>query len=198
MISDELGISTGNLTYYFPTKEHLLTELVKVLCKFQYETMVKEADDGISEVLAVCLEFASMMAASEENAAIKDFFLAGYLNPLCLEIIRKNDVERARKVFKEYCTDWSDEQYVEAGILVSGIEFGTLMTTDTTVDLEKRIEGALNGILSIYCVPEEVRKAKIQKALHRNYKELGRSTLASFKKYAEETNEQIFMDMLKK
>lgn len=198
MISDELGISTGNLTYYFPTKEHLLAELVKVLCQYQYDIMVKEADDGISEVLAVCLEFATMMSASEEDEVIKDFFLASYQNPLCLDIIRKNDTERAKKVFGEFCPDWSDEQFVEAEILVSGIEFATLMTTDTTVDLETRIRGALNSILSIYRVPEETRRAKIEKVFSRNYKELGRSTLKSFRKYAEKINEQIFIEMLRR
>ena len=29
-IADELDIATGNLTYYFPTKEHMLAELVDI------------------------------------------------------------------------------------------------------------------------------------------------------------------------
>lgn len=198
MICDELGISTGNLTYYFPTKEHLLAELVKLLCSFQYDIMVKEADDGINEVLAVCLEFATMTAASETDSAIKDFFLSCYSNPICLDIIRKNDAERSKKVFGEYRPDWTDEQYAEAEILVSGIEFATLMTTDDSVDIETRITGALNNILGIYGVPEEVRNTKIKKVFGMNYKKLGKSVLADFRKYVEKTNEQIFSEMLKR
>ena len=197
MICEELGISTGNLTYYFPTKEHLLAEVVKLLCGFQYEAMVKEANDGVSEVLAVCLEFATMTAASETDAVIKDFFLACYSNPICLDIIRKNDAERAKKVFAEYRPDWSDAQFAEAEILVSGIEFATLMTTDNSVDIETRIIGALNNILGIYGVPEEIRKIKIGKVFSMNYKELGKSALAEFKDYVNKTNEQIFKEMLK-
>ena len=35
LISDTLGISTGNLTFHYPTKEHLLSVRVKMLCDFQ-------------------------------------------------------------------------------------------------------------------------------------------------------------------
>ncbi len=198
MICDELGISTGNLTYYFPTKEHLLMELVKLLCNFQYDTMVKGANDGISEILAICLEFATMAAASEEDKVIKDFFLACYSNPMCLDIIRKNDATRAEKVFAEYRPDWSDERFAEAEILVSGIEFATLMTTGDTVDIETRIASALNNILRIYGVPEEIREIKIKKVFSMNYKKLGISVLADFREYVEKTNEQIYIDMLKR
>ena len=31
-ISDELDISTGNLTFHYPTKEHLLAKLAGLLC----------------------------------------------------------------------------------------------------------------------------------------------------------------------
>ena len=34
-ICDELEKSTGNLTFHFPTKEHLLAELTQMLCHFQ-------------------------------------------------------------------------------------------------------------------------------------------------------------------
>ncbi len=197
-ICDELGISTGNLTYYFPTKEHLLAELVKMLCSFQYEVMVKEADDGISEVLAVCLELATMVAASESDPVIKDFFISCYSNPLCLDIIRKNDTERAKKVFAEYRPDWSNEQFAEAEILVSGIEFATFMTTDNVVDVETRVTGALDNILGIYGVPPEVRDIKIKKVFSTNYTELGKKVLAGFKEFVNKTNEQIFIDMLKR
>ena len=36
-ISDEVNISAGNLTFHFPTKEHLLAVLVEMLCEFQWD-----------------------------------------------------------------------------------------------------------------------------------------------------------------
>ncbi len=198
MICDELGISTGNLTYYFPTKEHLLAELVRLLCNYQHDVIVNETDDGTSEILAICLEFATMAAASERDPIIKDFFIASYSNPMCLDIIRKNDTERAKKVFAKYRPDWSDTQFIEAEILVSGIEYATLMTTDDSIDIEARVTGALNNILRIYGVPEDLRKAKINKVCERDYKDISKAVLVGFRKYVKKANEQIYIDMLKR
>ena len=37
-IAKLLHISTGNLTFHFPTKEHILAELVRELCAFQWQS----------------------------------------------------------------------------------------------------------------------------------------------------------------
>ena len=50
-----LHMSTGNMTFYFATKEHMLAELVNMLVKYQWGKMETEAGDGNS-VMAVCLE----------------------------------------------------------------------------------------------------------------------------------------------
>ncbi|MDD6478716.1 MAG: TetR/AcrR family transcriptional regulator [Oscillospiraceae bacterium] len=43
-ICDELGMSPGNVTFNFPTKEHLFAELIDLLCDFQWEMMKREAN----------------------------------------------------------------------------------------------------------------------------------------------------------
>ncbi len=196
-ICDELGMSPGNVTFYFPTKEHLLAELIDLLCDFQWEMMKREANDGYSLVMAICLELTAMATMCEDSEIAKDFYLSAYSSPLCLEIIRKNDTERSREVFKDYKPDWSDEQFAEAEILVSGIEYATLMTAGDPVSLENRISGALNNILGIFGVPEETRKIKIEKVFSIDYRNIGRSVLKEFKKYVETTNEQALRNLLK-
>lgn len=197
LLCDTLNISTGNLTYYFPTKEHLLAVLVDMLCKFQAKTvrdMVEE--DGMTSLLAICIELTSMAAMSEDSEIAKDLFLSSYSSPMCLEIIRRNDAQRAKRIFGQYCPDWSDQQYMEAEILVSGIEYATLMKTNDFLSLETRIRGALNSILMIYNVPEEIRKQKIEKAVSMDYREQGRYVLEKFIVFVEETNEHTFEDLL--
>ena len=197
LICDTLDISTGNLTYYFPTKEHLLAELVDMLCKFQAKTiqdMVEE--DGVTSLLAVCIELTSMAAMSEESEIAKDLFLSSYSSPICLEIIRRNDAKRSKLVYKEFCSGWSEQQFVEAETLVSGIEYATLMTTGDSSPLEIRIAGALNSILMIYNVPEELRKQKIEKALSMDYRTQGRYVLDKFTEFVEQTNEHTFEELL--
>ena len=197
-ISKELGISPGNLTFHFPTKEHLLAELVDLLCSFQWQWMEAEADEGVSSLLALCLELTSMAAASESDPVIKDFFLSAYTAPMCLEIIRRNDRERAKQVFGAYCPAWTDAHFAEAEILVSGIEYATLMTAKDPVSTKTRIYGALHAIMGIYGVPEDVRNKKISKVSLMDHKRLGNQVLQEFREYVEQANEQALMQLLKR
>ena len=191
-------MSPGNLTFYYPTKEHLLAELVDLLCTFQWKRMEEEADEGLSSVMAFCLELTSMASASRDDEVIKDFFLSAYTSPMCLEIIRRNDTQRAKKVFGPYCPHWTEEQFAASEILCSGIEDATLMTANDPVTMEMRISVALNNILGIYGIPEEVRQTKIQKVFSMDHKNLGKRIMQEFKEYVEQANEQALLDLLKR
>ena len=192
IIAKTLNMSTGNLTYYYPTKEHLLAVLVDDLCKYQWKLIKEEAEDGISSVMAICLELTTMVSACESNPVAKDFFISAYQSPMTLKIIRENDTERSKTVYAEYCREWTDEQFAEAEILVSGIEYATLMSLDEHIPLEIRIAGALDKILYVYGVPEEIRKVKIQKALSYDYKNIGERIFKEFVEYVNKLNEEVF------
>ena len=197
-VAKALDMSQGNLTFHYPTKEHLLAILVDKLCDFQWKRMEQEANDGISCVLAICLELTAMASACESDETIKDFFLSAYSSPLSLDIIRKNDAKRAKEVFGSYRPDWTDEQFAEAEILVSGIEYATLMTAGDPVPLETRIAGALNNILGIYGVPEETRQIKLQKVFAMDYITLGKRVLDEFKQYVTDANDEAFQALIKR
>lgn len=198
VMSQALNMSTGNMTFHFPTKEHMLAELVDMLCQYQWKMMGEEAKDGINSVMAICLELLTMASACEQDEVIKDFFLAAYTSPLTMEIIRKNDKERAKKVFGEFCPDWTDERFSEAETLVSGIEYATLMTTSTSAPLELRISGALELILTVYNVPEDVRKKKIAKALATDYRPLSQRVMKEFRAYVDNETEQALFKLLQR
>ena len=82
---------------------------------------------------------------------------------MALEIIRREDTIKSRRVFGEYCADWTDEQFAAAETLVSGIEYATMKTTKSSAPLDIRIAGALRAIMMIYNVPEETIIVKINK-----------------------------------
>lgn len=193
-----LKMSTGNMTFHFPTKDHMLVELVDILCKYQWNLMKDEAKDGYSSIMALCLELLTIASACEQDEVAKDFFLSTYRSELCMDLIRKNDKERAKEIFKEYCTGWTDEYFEEAETLVSGIEYATIFTTSESAPLEVRVGGALKTILSIYNVPKEVRDQKVHKALSMDYKSLGLDTLKKFRKYVDKSTEQALFDLLKR
>jgi len=194
----DLNMSTGNMTFHFPTKEHLLSELVSILCKYQWELMEREVREEQSPIMAVCLELLSMASACEQDAVAREFFIASYTSEMSLDIIRKNDKERAKRVFYDYCSDWSDERFAEAGALVSGIEFATIMKTSESPSLETRIVGALDAILTTYNVPREVRERKIKRALDLDYRSFGAGILKEFRRYVDEKTEKAIFELIKK
>ena len=194
-IAAELGISSGNVTFYFSSKDHLLSILVELLCDFQWEMMRRTVGEGQTSLMAVCLELVAMAAICDENESVKDFYLAAYTNPMSLAKIRKSDIRRAKQVFGQYCTDWTDEQFNEAETLVSGIEFATLMTTEESATLPVRIAGALNQIMAIYRVPPEIRKRKTEKVLAMDYSAIGHRILGEFVDYVDHVDDTT-LDML--
>ena len=191
-IASELEISPGHLMFYFPSKEHLLAKMIDMLCDFQWNLIKRVTDEGASQLMAVCFEMTTMASACEESEIARDFYISAYTSPLTLEIIRKNDSERAHEIFGEYCEGWSETQFLEAETLISGIEYATLMTTESSSPLDVRISGALNAIMTIYNVPEEIRRDKINKALTMDYRAMGKRVLAEFIEYVNETNEAAF------
>lgn len=195
-ICKKLNMSPGNLTFHFPTKEHLLAELVDMLCKYQWKMMAEEAKEGLSSLMAMCLDLLTIASACQQDEIAKDFFLSSYRSQLCMELIRKNDKERAKQVFGQFCPDWTEERFEEAETLVSGIEYATLMTTSNSASLELRISGALHAILSIYQVPEEIRKQEIERALAMDYTALGVRVLEAFRAYVDEQTEQALFHLL--
>lgn len=185
-----LDVSPGNITFYFPTKDHLLAVLVNELCDFQSLLMEHAAEEGKSSMLAYCLELTSMAAACEESEVARDFFVSSYSSELTLRMIRANDTEKTRNVFGAYCPDWDEEMWQATENIVSGIEYATLMTREQDIPLPVQIERTLNTIMTIYRVPEELRLTKIQKVLAMDYRALGRRILGEFREYIEKVNEE--------
>ena len=173
-------------------------ELVDELISFQRLLMDQAAEEGKSSLLSYCLELTSMAAACEEDAVTRDFFVSSYSSEMTLELIRRNDTEKTKEVFGEYCPDWDEVMWSATENIVSGIEYATLMTREQNTPLPVQIERTLNTIMTIYGVPEELRRIKIQKVLAMDYRALGRRILSEFKNYIEMVNEENLKNAKKK
>lgn len=187
-IANKLNISTGNITFYYPTKEHVLGLLVEMLCAFQWEMMKKESTDGVNPLTAACLETAAMAAICEENEVAKDFYLSSYTQAIPLEIIRKNDARRAKIIYAETCKEWDDGRFAEMQSIVSGIEYGLFMVTDSSAPMERRVEDALRAVMSVYQVPISEQDETLKKVFSMDYRGIGRRILKEFIDYVEKSN----------
>lgn len=181
-ICKSLDISTGNLTYYFPTKEHLLLELVKEMCEFQWETVSKYIESGASNLVAYALEITAQTALCEKNDIARDFYISGYTLPLTLAEIRDWDAKKAKKLFSKYNPDWQDSDYVLAEINASGLELAALMTQcNEVLTLEQKIGNTLYGLLRLYNVSEEECLSTIKTVLAIDYISISKDLFDEFK-----------------
>ena len=180
LIAAELGISPGNLTYYFPTKEHLLSVVVHMLCQFQWKLLGIEAEKEIDSVGCICLEMMTVAFQSE----------------MCRDYLRNDHINRVKRIFADQCSNWTEEQFIEAELLIMGIQYSVITANDNILPLKTRIRGALELILSIYSIDKETQQAEIDKVLNMECRTLGKSILDEFIKYINETNEQAFSEML--
>ena len=188
-VCKKADVGTGNLTFYFPTKEHILAVLVEMMCDYQWKEMENAADEGKSSLLAYCLELTTLVAIGEEIPQMQDFLMAAYTHPMTLDFIRANDKEKIKRVFEQYTNEWDEERFTETEAIVSGIEYATIMTREERTPLPLQIEGGLDAIMTLYGVPEETRRKTIREVLDMDYRALGRRILSEFKEYIEKTNE---------
>lgn len=188
-VTKELGISPGNLTFYFPTKEHLLAQLVEDLCVFQWMIMEQTHSEGKTYLLSYCMELASIAALCQQSPNGRDFYLSAYTHPMSLAIIRQHDAQKARRVFGEFCPSFSNEDFTDMENLVSGIEYGMLSTpSESAAELDRKVSRALDSILLLYRVPKALREEKIAKVMASNYRENSLTLLHDFVNYVEAVN----------
>ena len=191
-----LDLSTGNITFYFKSKEHLLAVLVEELFDFQNLMMEHAAQEGQSSLLAYCLELTTMAAICEEDDAARSVYTAAYSSEITLALIRENDTAKTKAVFGPFRPNWTDAQWAATENIVSGIEYATIMTREEDTPLPMQIERALNAIMMLYGVPGELRRSKIEKVLSMDYRSLGRRILSEFKEYINQVNEQNLNDSI--
>ncbi len=190
-ITDQLGISNGNLTFHYPQHEHLLTDFVKELCDFQWWLIDKLANEDKSPLLALCIEFATIAAIAEENDAMQDIYISAYTHPMSLAVIRENDVRKTQLIFSEFNPDWTDEQFIVMENLYSAIEYGTFSSArQNGISLDMRIACGLDAAMRLYNVPEALRNQKIEKIIAMDYRSLGKKILSDFKDYITAVNWQ--------
>ena len=196
MLAAELDMSPGNLTFHFPTKEHLLAELNGTLCRYQWDRMGKRENEGVSVTKSLSMEVAAVAAACEEDPVVRDLYLASYRSSLCVETIRQKNTARAKETFGKGLPMWTEEQFYAAEMLSSGVLYGVLMTDSSVIPLKTRVVAALDAMLAIYGLPSATRREEVAYAMSLDFHRLGQQLIADFRAFAEEDSTQMMWDLV--
>lgn len=194
-IAKELKISTGNLTYYFPTKEHLLFGIVEKIVAFKESKYQKESGQGIESMRSICLDFMTVVSCCQESPIAKDLFTAIYSSEMCRDYFQKKRIERAKRILSEQCSGWTEKQFIFVELMITGIYFSTLTTSDDVLPLEIRLPEALYLILDIYDVDEATRRREVEKILQLDYRQIGKNFYKEFIDYVEDINDKMLEEM---
>ncbi len=197
-IAKELNISLGNLTFHFPTKEHLLLELTQCLCEYHQFVLDVEVEEGRTSLLAYLMELTCMIAVCEESEVAKDLYTAIYRNSMSLRLIREADTTNAKNVFGEFRPDWTDADFALSENVVSGIEYASIMKENVEdIPLDRRIAKVLQVVMRIYNVPQDLINLKIEKVLSMDYRRIGMQFIKGFTVYVESIHQQALEEALK-
>lgn len=185
-ITNMLKISTGNLTFHFPTKEHILAELVKELNMFQQHIEEEAEPAEYSLPVAYLLELVVFASFCDENPNVRNLIEAAYTHPLSLEVIRSNDSQRVKRVFGEFCPEWTEAEFVQAENVVSGIEYAMYRMENTqTLSFEQRVTSSIDAIMKVFDVPKSVRRTIIAEVMSADYKDQGSRIFEEFSNHIE-------------
>lgn len=195
MIAEKLQMSQGNITHYFPTKEHLLCVIVEMLCDYQWKMLESVEEHGYGSVGAICMEMMTVAESCERSEIARDFFTAVFESEMCRNYLRRNHVERAKRIFAKECEGWSDHDFEQAELMVMGLQFATIATSDADIPLKVKIAGALDKVLEIYRVDAQTRSREINRVMSMEREGISRQVLEGFIHYVNRTSEEALEEM---
>lgn len=196
-ISQELGISKGNFTFHFPTKEHLLLELTKYLVKFHTREINIAKSEGLNDLLAYCWEVTAQISMCEDYPQAKDFYLAIYSHPMTIAYIKNWAAEKNVQLLSKILPDWTFERFRLVENAASGIERGALTEPcSEKYTVEDKIVVTLDSLMKLYEVPKKDRQEAIARILEIDYRSIGRKIFEEFVIYVERLNQQALDDAL--
>lgn len=197
MIAKKMNISTGSITHYFPSKEHLLCVIVEMLCDFQWKMFGSSSEHGYGSIASVCMEMMTVATGCEESEIARDFFSAAFESEMCRNYLRCNHVKRAKQIFIKECEGWTDQQFEQAELMVMGLQYSTIVANDADIPLKIKIAGALDRVLDIYRVDETVRRREIENIMQMDYRVISNQVLSEFIAFVNKTNNDALNQMRK-
>ncbi len=191
-ICHELDISPGNLTFWFPTKEHILLELTKEITSFHTKCIKKVEKNNHSDLFTYCWEVTAQITLCEDSPNIKDIYLAIYSHPKTLDFVKDWTAEKNLEVLGERLSDWDIKRFRRAETVTCCIERSALTEPCTEeYSLEDKIRLTLTCLLKIYDIEKAERDKVIEEILATDYKKIGHDLLKQLTKYVEKTNKEM-------
>ena len=181
MISEDSGVTRGNIAYYFHTKEDILFLLIQELMDY-HEDVIEEIDGETKNVVFACaMEIATQISICESNPVAWDLYYSAYSHLGCFEYIKDWTAKKNYRFLRGLLPDLSEEDFRAKENVASHIEFSALTAPcHKGFTLDDKISLVLDSHMKIYDVAKDIREETIKKVLESDYKNLGTEIFNKF------------------
>ena len=169
-ICDDVGISPGNLTFWFPTKADILFEFTKKIMNYHTRFIEYNKSKNEENIFIYCIEIVVQIALCEERENIRDIYYSMYSEPLTMAYLKDWTAEKNLNILGSYLPDWDLKRFRRVANVTCCIERSALAepcTEDYT--LEDKISLTLICLLKIYDFSKEERERVIEQILATDY-----------------------------
>lgn len=186
MICNELGISPGNLTFWYPTKADILLEFAKRIMSYHTKFILYNKDNGKDDLFTYCIEIIVQIALCEERENIRDIYYSMYSEPLTLSYLKDWTAEKNLNVLGSYLPEWDLKRFRRAANVTCCIERSALAEPCTDeYTLEDKIWLTLTCLLKIYDFGKEEREKVISEILETDYHKIKNEMLKQLDRFLE-------------
>lgn len=186
MICEEVGISPGNLTFWFPAKSDILLEFTKKIMRYHTKFIEYNKNKDTEDLFTYCLEIVVQIALCEERENIRDIYYSMYSEPLTMAYLKDWTAEKNLNILGPYLPDWELKHFRRVANVTCCIERSALAepcTEDYT--LEDKIRLTLTCLLKIYDFGKTEREKVISEILATDYPKIKNEMLKQLDRFLE-------------
>ncbi len=184
MICEEVGISPGNLTFWFPSKADILLEFTKKIMSYHTKFIEYNKNKKEENLYTYCLEIVVQIALCEEKENIRDIYYSMYSDPLTMSYLKDWTAQKNLDILGPYLPEWDLKQFRRTANVTCCIERSALAEPCTEeYTLDDKIRLTLTCLLKIYDIEKNARDKVIDEILATDFKKIKSNMLKQLDEY---------------
>lgn len=184
MICEQVGISPGNLTFWFPSKADILLEFTKKIMSYHTKFIEYNKNKKEENLYTYCLEIVVQIALCEEKENIRDIYYSMYSDPLTMSYLKDWTAQKNLDILGPYLPEWDLKQFRRTANVTCCIERSALAEPCTEeYTLDDKIRLTLTCLLKIYDIEKNARDKVIDEILATDFKKIKSNMLKQLDEY---------------
>ena len=184
MICEQVGISPGNLTFWFPSKADILLEFTKKIMSYHTKFIEYNKNKKEENLYTYCLEIVVQIALCEEKENIRDIYYSMYSDPLTMSYLKDWTAQKNLDILGPYLPEWDLKQFRRTANVTCCIERSALAEPCTEeYTLDDKIRLTLTCLLKIYDIEKNARDKVIVEILATDFKKIKSNMLKQLDEY---------------